>query len=140
MNVLDFYPVGSIIELLSNEDPNNKIGGEWTLDTSNSILVGQDNNYFSGNINSIVGSDTATAGYPSHTHDNSCRGIVATTGAGGSWGSFTANGSTIQKIHNGTRYYEYYGPARFTASNVGGGGTHENRMKCLQVLRWVRTG
>lgn len=31
------------------------------------------------------------------------------------------------------------GGGTFTASTIGGGGTHENRMLSLQVCRWIRT-
>lgn len=140
MDVLDIYPIGSIVEFISSIDPNVLYGGTWTLDTSNTILVGQDNNTFSGSLNTYLGSDTATAGYPAHTHQNSCRGIVPGTGDGGSRGSFTVTGSTVKKIPNTTnRVYEWYGEGTFTASTIGGGGTHENRMLSLGVYRWIRT-
>lgn len=136
MNVLDLYPVGSIIELVSTNDPNNSIGGTWTLDDSNSILVGKDSDYFSGTTGSTVGSDTATCGYPLHNHTNTCRGICTISSS--SYGNFTAS-STVKKIANGGRCYEYYGPATFTTNSQGSGNSHENRMKSLQVMRWIRT-
>lgn len=140
MNILDIYPIGSIVEFTSNTNPNEVFGGNWELDLTNSILVGQNAATFSGALSSTVGSNTATAGYPAHTHSNSCRGIVATTGDGGSWGSFTVTGSTIKKIPNtSNRVYEYYGAGTYTASTVGSNATHENRMLSLCVYRWIRT-
>lgn len=138
MSILtDIYPIGSIIELYGSLDPNDFLDGLWYKDSSETILVGQDNNTFSSNLGTIIGADTATAGYPTHIHQNACRGIT-TTGNGGGL-DFASTGDTVKIINNGSnRVYEYYGPGRYTASTVGGGGTHENRMRSLQVCRWIK--
>lgn len=141
MDILDIYPIGSIVEFVSNIDPNVLYGGTWVQDTSNTILVCQNTATFSGSLNTYIGSDTATAGYPAHIHRNSCRGIVAGTATGtGEWGSFHVTGSTVKNIPNtNNRVYEYYGEGRYTASTIGGGASHENRMRSLGVYRWIRT-
>ena len=136
IDTLVFYPIGSIVEYLGSANPNTAIGGTWTQDTTQSILVGQDNAYFSGALGTTVGSASATAGYPNHDHTSQCRGIAATTGAGGSWGDFHASGSTVKRIPNtNNRVFEYYGEGTFTAN----GSAHENRMRSLNVIRWIRT-
>ena len=140
MELLDVYPVGSIIELISTENPNTFLGGTWQQDATSTILVGQDSSTFSGALKSTLGSANATAGYPAHNHKCNARGMVWTTAAGGSTFQFTATGSTIKNIPNTTnRVYEYYGSGTFTATSIGGNGTHENRMRSLLVHRWIRT-
>lgn len=140
MNILDLFPIGSIVEFVNDTDPNVVYGGTWSKDTSESVLVCQNNATFSGALGTFVGDNVATAGYPAHSHATTCRGIVSTTGAGGSWGTFNANGTLQKKIPNGgSNHPEYYGAGTFTASTIGGGGTHENRMRSLQVCRWIRT-
>lgn len=139
MDILDLFPIGTIVEFVNDTDPNVVYGGTWEKDNSESILVCQNNATFSGALGTFVGNNTATAGYPAHSHATTCRGIVATTGTGGTWGAFNANGTLQKKIPNGgTNHPEYYGGGGFTASNIGGGGSHENRMRSLQVRRWIR--
>lgn len=123
-------PIGSIFETIDiNFDPNIEWGGTWIIDTTESVLVSQSTaNIFSANINSIVGSNTAIANLPSHSHTaNAAIPVYGSTQlfqartyqGGGSWG--------------------LYGNGTWTAVSTGSSQPHENRMRSMYVIRWIRT-
>ena len=80
----------------------------------------------SASLGSIVGDNTAITNLPNHTHQTSAS-TVSNTNA---WFSFrgVSPGSTRGA----------YGPGSWTAASVGGGGSHENRMRSKYVVRWIR--
>ena len=46
MDILDLFPIGSIVEFVNDTDPNVVYGGTWSKDTSESVLVCQNNTTF----------------------------------------------------------------------------------------------
>lgn len=123
------HPVGTIYETLDNTfNPNEIWGGSWTVDTTESVLVSQNTtDLFSADLGTIVGSNTAITNLPVHTHQSS----AATVGGGSkSWVSY----STVAAKST----WGVWGDGSWTAAAVGGGGSHENRMRSKYVVRWIR--
>lgn len=122
------HPIGSIYETLDNTfNPNEIWGGSWYADDTESVLVSQNStDLFSASLGSIVGDNTAITNLPNHTHQTSAS-TVSNTNA---WFSFRG----VSK--DSTR--GAYGPGSWTAAAVGGGGSHENRMRSKYVIRWIR--
>lgn len=120
------HPIGSIYETLDTSfNPNESWGGSWSADNTESVLVSQNSNdLFSASLGTIVGANTAITNLPNHTHSTSA--AVEANGSV-SWFSFNAAGD-----------YAGYGPGSWTAAAVGGGGSHENRMRSKYVVRWIR--
>ena len=120
------HPVGSIYETLDTSfNPNESWGGSWSADNTESVLVSQNSNdLFSASLGTIVGANTAITNLPNHTHSTSA--AVEANGSV-SWFSFNAAGD-----------WGGYGPGTWTAAAVGGGGSHENRMRSKYVVRWIR--
>lgn len=126
------HPVGSIFETLdSTFDPAYSWGGTWSLDTSESVLVSKSelaSDLFNTTVNTTVGSNTAVANLPNHTHS-----ADAAVPIDGSTNLFNA------RTYAGSGTWGIYGNGTWTAVNKGSGSAHENRMRSMYVLRWIRT-
>lgn len=126
------HPVGSILETLdSSFDPAVTWGGTWSLDTSESVLVSKSettSDLFNTTVNTTVGANTAVANLPNHTHTAS---DVATP----------AQGTTQLYTMKDYSWDNWggFGPATWNTSSKGSGEAHENRMRSMYVLRWIRT-
>ena len=135
------HPVGSIYETLdASFDPNVTWGGTWSNDTSGTILVSRlaNDSSFGGSTGTIVGSDTASAAWPTHSHDAACTALLPTSGTSNY--SFTSSGVYHAPLNNDAgSFYEYYGNGTWYTNYKGGGQTHDNRMKYKTVKRWIRT-
>ena len=126
------HPVGSIFETLdSTFNPGTAWGGTWSLDTSESVLVSKSeltSDLFNTTVNTTVGSNTAVANLPNHTHTAS---NVATPGQG------TTQLYTMRDYNWDN--WGGFGPATWNTDSKGSGSAHENRMRSMYVLRWIRT-
>ena len=123
------HPIGSIYETLDTTfNPNESWGGSWSADDTESVLVSQNSNdLFSATLGSIIGANTAITNLPNHTHQSS----AATVGGGSqSWVSY----QTVAAKQS----WGVWGDGSWTATSVGGGGSHENRMRSKYVVRWIR--
>lgn len=126
LNVI--HPIGSIYETLDTSfNPNVSWGGTWSHDNSGAVLVSrQTGTIFDSSGGSVVGSDTAVADLPSHTHTADA--------------SAPNNGSTtLFNIRGGGGDPGGWGNGTWTLASKGSGTAHENRMRSKYVQRWIRT-
>lgn len=122
------HPIGSIYETLDTSfNPNTAWGGTWSNDNSGAVLVSrQSGNLFDVAAGTVVGSDTAKANLPSHTHKANA--------------SAPNNGSTTWfNIRGGGGNPGGWGNGTWTLASKGSGTAHENRMRSMYVMRWIRT-
>jgi len=125
--ISSFYPVGSIIILGSNTNPNTIMPGTtWQAYAGGEILVGY--GYLDGNSSKqqitfskeVTGQATVTitaATMPSHTH-------------------------TVGKISaaNGSKGYDYRSSGSYVGTqSAGGSAAHNNMMPYIAVNIWRRT-
>lgn len=122
------HPLNSVYETLdANFDPNVSWGGTWTRDSTGSVLVSkQTGNLFDVVLGTVVGSDTAVANLPNHTHTAN-----ASAPNDGS--------STLFNIRGGGGDPGGWGAGKWTTTSKGSGSAHENRMRSKYVIRWIRT-
>lgn len=151
INVIDFFPVGHVIETIdSNFDPNVEIGGVWSLNHSNNayVMVSIDTNDTDfdtvGKTGGAATASVAIANYPVHTH--TCRGgfmMAGNKSAGATWGSLKVNGGWglwSGYVHNSGNY-DGYGQGTITFPNQANANNsnHNNLCAYRVVNRWVRT-
>lgn len=123
------HPVGSVYETFDKDfDPNVTWGGTWSRDTTGSVLVSSGAySIFEVPLGTVVGSDTAVSNVPQHSHTTEC--CLVNQGSSnlpsGMWGVSTS----VPSEGNGT----------WTTTSKGSGQAHENRMRSIYVIRWIRT-
>ena len=139
MNIDLIHPVGKVLETSdSTFDPNVRYPGTtWELDDSGTVLVSKtDSGTFSGNLESTLGSETAVANLPAHTHISKVFAVMSskTTYTAG---NFVSNSSSREEtLRNDSA--KACGQGTQNTTEVGSGTAHENRQAFIVVNRWIR--
>lgn len=139
MNIDLIHPVGKVLETSdSTFDPNVRYPGTtWELDDSGTVLVSKaDSGTFSGNVESTLGSETAVANLPAHSHISKVFAVMSskTTYTAG---NFVSNSSSREEtLRNDSS--KACGQGTQNTTEVGSGTAHENRQAFIVVNRWIR--
>lgn len=147
------YPVGSVITLTNDTDPNKIYAGTtWQKMDAGRVLVsagtytedGETYTYALGDKGGEAKHQNTIEEMAAHTHD-----AVISSDGGHSHGITTGNNtnnpynmvSTQARDHNTTRYTNSGGEHNhsISISSIGGKAKHENRQPYQVINRWHRT-
>lgn len=164
------YPVGSVITLTNDTDPNELYQGTtWVKMEAGRVLVsageytesGFSHTYTLGEKGGEAKHQLTTEELPFHNHSASASttsltgSVNSTNDVQGIFNAFTVSASGVCRVtgacavHTGAsgtngNHHDFYIDAShdhiITVGNTGGGKAQENRSPYESVLRWKRTG
>lgn len=136
-NLLDsIYPVGSIYMSVSDNSPQNFLGGNWER-INGRFLLGAGDGYNAGDTGGAATHKLTESEMPNHMH----RIIAPSAVSGGSsnWMAVVGGNPVVRTnvsytIASGTNIV-----SNLNTNNVGGGNAHNNMPPYLVVYIWKRT-
>lgn len=136
-NLLDsIYPVGSIYMSVSDNSPQNFLGGNWER-IEGRFLLGADSTYNAGSIGGAATHTLSVSEMPSHSHDVRVNSGVATGGrstvARAGSGYVTSISDTVNVSSTSNTV------ANIGTGKNGSGQAHNNMPPYLAVYIWKRT-
>lgn len=134
LNMLTFYPIGSVY-MTSNADfdPNTAWGGTWSK-IEGKMLIGADKTYKNGSTGGEATHTLSVAETPAHAHR-----FMGANGISWSANALNIEGSAYSSYPGVVKGVGYTSSGYIYLENTGGGSAHNNLPPYRAVIIWERT-